>query len=249
MYPRYSYPAGLIAGLLRDLILLRPRSFQADARACVARLDPPMRVLGQENIPREGPCVITVNHYYRPGFGAQWFALAISARISVNVHWLMTGELTFPGKWFAPVATPTARIILGRLARLYGFATMPPMPPRPQDVQTRAGAVLAVLDYVKHTQNPVIGLAPEGADPPNGQLTMPATGLGRFCLLLADQCLKFIPVGVYESNGGLYLNFGNPYPLEVFQTESPDERDRAAAHIVMSHIARLLPSCLRGKFA
>src|SRR5574341_20513 len=145
-HPEYSYPPRLIAGLVRDAILSRPRLFQDDARAAVSRLEPPLRVLCQENIPARGPCVITVNHYYRPGFAAQWFALAISAFVPQDVHWIITGELTFPGKWYAPLGMPLSRFILSRGARVYGFSTMPPMPPRRRDVEARARSVRAVLD-------------------------------------------------------------------------------------------------------
>lgn len=77
--PDYSYPPGLFPGVARDVILLRSRNFHKDARACIENLKPPLQVLGKENIPQQGPCVITVNHYHRPGFGAQWIAFAIAA--------------------------------------------------------------------------------------------------------------------------------------------------------------------------
>ena len=249
MYPHYSYPPKLITAILRDMFAARPRHFQDDARACIQRLGPPLQVLGGEYIPQAGPYVITVNHYYRAGFGAQWFALAISAAIPLDVHWIMTGKLTYPGKWYAPFGKLLWRLILQRGAHLYGFTTMPPMPPRPRDVSARALSVRAVLNYVKRARCPVVGLAPEGGDQPNGQLTMPAPGLGRFVLLLAAQGLRFAPVGAYESNGIFCLNFGQPYELKVCCDKSAREKDRLAAQMLMSHIAPLLPSSLRGEFA
>lgn len=249
MYPHYSYPPKLIAAIVRDMFLSRHRSFRDDARACIGLLEPPLQVHGKEHIPQAGPCVLTANHYYRPGFGAQWLALAISAMTPLNIHWIVTGELTFPGKWYAPVGMPVSRFVLKRGARVYSFTTMPPMPPRPRDVEARAASVRAVLDYVKQTENPLIGLAPEGGDQPNGQLTMPAPGLGRFALLLAAQGLRFVPVGAYESNGGFCLNFGESYELKIRQGPSTDEKDRGAARIIMNSIAPLLPPPLRGEFA
>jgi hypothetical protein len=249
MYPKYSYPPRLIAGLVRDAILSRPRLFRDDARLAVSRLEPPLRVLRQENLPTRGPCVITVNHYCRPGFAAQWFALAISAVVPRDIHWIITGELTFPGKWYAPIGMPVSRFILSRGARVYGFTTMPPMPPRPRDVGARARSVRAVLNYVRHAETPIIGLAPEGGDQVGGKLTMPASGQGRFCLLLAAQGLSFAPVGAYEENGELCLQFGEAYNLSVPSDLSADEKDHTTAAILMANIARLLPSSLRGEFA
>ena len=76
---KYSYPRGLFAKVARDVILLHRRDFHQDAKACIENLNPPLNVLGKENIPGHGPCVLTMNHYHREGFGAQWIALAVSA--------------------------------------------------------------------------------------------------------------------------------------------------------------------------
>ncbi len=248
MVPRYSYPPLTILGLIRDALLRRHRRFQSDARACIARLRPPLRVLGKENIPQSGCYLITLNHYYRPGFQQQWSSLAISATVEHDVHWIMTGELTFPGSWLAPLGMPASRFVLGRAAHTYGFTAMPPMPPRPRDVEARAAAVRAALHYAKHTPDVVMALAPEGGDQPGGRLTMPPSGSGRFCLLLAAARLRFLPVGVYEADEALTLNFGEAYELGVPRGVSPDERDRLAARTVMSRIAALLPVGLRGEF-
>src|SRR5512140_3597686 len=102
MVPHYSYPPLTILGLLRDGLLKNQRSFRVDARACIERLRPPLRVLGEQHIPQTGGYVATPNHYYRPGFQQQWSSLAISAVVPRDVHWIMTGELTFPGSWIAP---------------------------------------------------------------------------------------------------------------------------------------------------
>jgi hypothetical protein len=165
------------------------------------------------------------------------------------MHWLMTGEFTYPGKWYKPLGAIASRLLLKRIARVYDFTTMPPMPPRPRDVNARAASVRAVLEYVRHAKDPILGLAPEGHDPPNGVLTRPASGLGRFGLLLSEAGLKFIPVGAYEAHGVFHLHFGKLYELNIGRELSADEKDEQAARIIMKHIARLLPLRLRGEFA
>ncbi len=247
-YPNYSYPLRVILGLVRAALLGRHRRFQGDARACIARLRPPLRVLGLERIPSDGCCAITLNHYFRAGYAAQWSALAISAALTRDVCWVMTDELTFPGSWIAPLGKPVSHFALSRGARLYGFVPMPPMPPRPRDVERRAAAVREALRYARQTPNAIIALAPEGGDQPGGLLAMPPSGAGRFCLLLAAAGLSFVPVGVYEADGALTLNFGAAYELQAPAVKSADEKDRLAAHAVMSHIAPLLPAELRGEF-
>ena len=210
-YPEYSYPSGLFAALLRDVLLLRRRSFRLDAKGCIEKLNPSLQVLGKENIPGHVPYVIAVNHYHRTGFGAQWLAFAIAASLPADMHWIITGEFTYPGKWYEPFGSIGSRILLKRIARVYGFTTMPSMPPRPKDVEARAASVHTVLKYVRYAEDPILGLAPEGHDTPQGKLVRPATGLGRFGLLLSKAGLKFIPVGAYEAAGFFYLHFGRPY--------------------------------------
>jgi hypothetical protein len=254
MYPRYSYPPFGVLDLASNVLIGGHRSFRADSKRCIERLKPPLRVLGDENIPQSGPCLITFNHYYRPGFGAWWLALAIAAVVPVEMHWIMTGELTYPGKWYAPLGMVGSRWLLSRFGRIYGHTSMPPMPPRPQDMETRARAVREVLSYVKEHPHAILGLAPEGGDQPGGRLSWPAEGAGRFGLLLAGRGLRFVSVGAYEAEGVLCLSFGPAYrvgaahELSVPRGLSPVEKDCQAAKIIMKHIAQQLPLHLRGEF-
>lgn len=247
--PKYSYPTRVFAALIRDIFLQRRRDFRQDAIACIARLSPPLKVVGSENIPQRGPCVVTVNHYHREDFGAQWLALAIASLVPVNMHWIMTGEFQYQGKWYATIGSIGSQLLLKRIASVYDFSTMPPMPPRQKDVQARAAAVRAVLEYVRRTPNSILGLAPEGYDPPEGVLTRPASGVGRFGLLLSKAGLQFIPVGAYEVDGVFQIHFGESYELSLAPNLAPDEKDHQASQIMMEHIARLLPAHLRGEFA
>jgi hypothetical protein len=248
-YPDYSYPRGLFARVALDALLLRRRNFRMDAIACIENIHPPLKVLGKENIPQHGPCVVTVNHYHRTGFGAEWLALAIASTVPVDMHWVMTGEWTYPGRWYAPLGMIYSRFVLHRIARVYGFTSMPPMPPRQKDVEARAESVRAVLNFVRHAKNPILGLAPEGFDSPDGVLTRPASGLGRFGLLLSAAGLKFIPVGAYEAEGVFTTRFGEAYELHVERGLSADEKDHRAIRIIMKNISPLLPLHLRGEFA
>ena len=249
-YPDYSYPPGLFPSVARDVVLSRHRNFHKDAKLCIENLKPPLQVLGKENIPQCGPCVITVNHYHRDGFGAQWIALAVAALVPVNMHWVMTGEFMYPGKWYETIGSIGSQILLKRMAYIYDFTTMPPMPPRDKDVEARARSVRAVLEHVRHKKDLILGLAPEGYDPPKGILTRPAPGLGRFGLLLSKAGMrKFFPVGVHEADGVFHIHFGESYELNIPSHLSPDDKDGQASQIIMENIARLLPMPLRGEFA
>jgi hypothetical protein len=246
--PRYSYPLHLAPGLVASILFGGQRSFRQDAIACIRRLDPALQVFGAENIPPNGPFVTTVNHYYRPGFGAWWIAFAVASAIPVEMHWVMTGELTFPGKWYAFLGQPGSRWLLARAAKMYGFTTMPPMPPRERDVAARARSVRAVLEYVRSHPGAPLSVAPEGGDNPAGTLAGPPSGVGRFLLLLAGAGFSFLPVGCWEQEGTLCLRFGAAYRLEDPPGLDPHGRDCLAAGIVMQAISRQLPLHLRGEF-
>ena len=246
--PRYSFPPGLFTRALLDFLLLRRRDLQNDARACIKHVKAELNVLGKENIPQQGAYVLTINHYHRPGLGAQWLALATAAMVPIKMHWVVTEELMCKGKWYEAIGSRGSRIFLKRLADMYDLTRMPPMPPRPKDVAARAAAVRTVLGYVKGTKEPILGISPEGHNPPNGVLTRPARGFGRFGLLLSNAGMKFIPVAGYEVDGIFHLHFGAPYELSVPSDLSTDERDQYATQIIMENIAHLLPIHLRGDF-
>ena len=247
-YPRYSYPLRLAPGLLANVLFSGRRSFRSDGLACMERLKPPLQVLGAEHIPPVGPCLITFNHYYRPGFNAWWMALALSATVPADIHYIMTGELTYPGKWYAPLGMAGSRWLLKRFSRIYGFTSMPPMPPRPQDVKSRAFAVRQALSFARNHPQAFIGLAPEGGDQPGGRLNRPPSGAGRFILLLAELEFPLLPLACYEEQGSLCLRFGEPYTLTVPAALPADQKDRLSAGMVMQAIAPLLPGRLRGEF-
>ncbi len=249
MNPRYTYPPQVMIDILRDMLLQHRRSFRDDARAIIARLEPPLHIQGEQFVPSREPCVLTMNHYARTGFHIWWAALAISAVLPSPVHWIITSEWTAPGKWYEPLISAISRFTADRIVHIFDFTSMPPMPPRAWDVAARAASIRAVLTYAKqNARAAMIGLAPEGGDQPHGGLTRPAPGVGRFCLLLAAQDLKFIPMGVYESEGEFYQNFGKAYELNVCHDLSTKDKDRLSADIIMSHIATLLPFEFRGEF-
>jgi 1-acyl-sn-glycerol-3-phosphate acyltransferase len=233
--------------IVRDWLLGRPRNFKRDAGAATAVLQNGIRVHGLENVPAEQPLVVTMNHYRRPGFGLWWMIVAIADALPQDPHLIMTSELT---RWFRPWGGAISRAALPRLARMYGFTAMPPMPPRPTDVEARAEAVRGVLKYVKKNRNPIVMLAPEGRDNvEDGSLASPPRGVGRFVLLLADRGLAVLPVGGWEAESALHVRFGRPYRLNPPRNHDPGQTDLAATETVMSIIADLLPERLRGDYA
>jgi len=247
---RYRVPRRVLVGFLWAASTLRPRSVARDAQVAVMGIRPELKVLGCEHVPPCGPCLVACNHYSRPGFPAWWLALAVTAAVAAHrapdadpeVHWVMTAAWTFPeGTWRRRVLTPLTRWAFRRVAQVYGFVPMPPMPPDPSEVEARALGVLQTVRLARRLahEGGMVGLAPEGRDVPEG-LGQPPEGAGEFIALLVRAGLPVLPVGVAEAEGRLRVSFGPPF---VPQTP-PDraERDRAVAQQVMAAIARQLPS-------
>lgn len=246
--PRYPLPRWAGGGFLWDVLVQRPRSFAHDAQAAVAGLRTPPMVLGAEQIPSEGPCLVTCNHYTRPGFAAWWLTLAISAAVAASrapgadreIHWVMTAGWRFQqSRWKPRILTPATRWAFARVARVYGFVTMPPMPPAPEEMEARATGVLRTVRLARHLaqEGGMVGLAPEGRDVPEG-LGEPPEGVGEFIWLLVRAGLPILPVGVTERGGRLQISFGQLLVPEI--PPSRTGRDRLIAQQVMEAIAKQL---------
>jgi hypothetical protein len=248
LFPSYPSLTPLITRIIQSSLLGKRRSFCDDSCFVVAKLNPPIKILGGENIPEGGGYLITVNHYYRPGFGAWWLAFAISSTIHTNMCWLVTSALTeFRGKK-SPEMKFLSGIGIRQLAKVYGFITMPPMPPDPADVTERALAVRLLINTVRAHPDYVFGIAPEGGDNRHGGLAEPPSGVGRFIHYLNRLGLKLLPCGVFEDSGRLCVRFGHSYDLASHITGEKHDLDKILSIQVMQPIAGLLPSALRGEF-
>jgi hypothetical protein len=244
----YRLPTALIGGLVGSALVLRRRSFARDARWAVRGLDAPLCVLGGEHVPPRGPCLVACNHYVRPSFDAWWVALAISAAVAQRrdaaadpeIRWVMTAAWTFPESvWKQRLLTPLTRWAFARVAWVYGFVPMPPMPPDPHEVEARAAAVLRTVRLAREIapRGGMVGLAPEGRDVEGGFGELP-TGAGDFLALLVRAGLPVLPVAVGEREGRLCVSFGPLFKPEIPATRAA--RDETVARQVASAIGTQL---------
>jgi hypothetical protein len=244
--PNYRYPANVTLSIVRDLFLGRRRSFARDA-AELAKGIRRLRIIG--TIPPDAdPLLFLINHYSRPGFQAWWMAIGLESAVGREMHWSMTSAWTFPDPLRSRLITPLTEWMLARVARMYGFTLMPPMPPRPQDAARRANSVRRILRAAR-VSRPPMAMAPEGMDSPDGRLMQPPPGAGRFIAHLADAGYTLVPVGAYEEEDGFSLNFGSAFRLPSSAPPDADARDRETVKIVMRSIAALLPESLRGIYS
>lgn len=247
--PRYPITWRVAGGLAWTALTRGRRSFVRDARRAVAGLRPPLEVVSGEHVPPTGPLLVACNHYSRPGFQAWWVAFAITAAIAERrarrdteeVAWVMTAAWRFEGsRWRHRVLTPASRWAFAQVGRVYGFVTMPPMPPAPEEMHERAAAVLRTVRLARRLAKTggVLGLAPEGRDVPVG-LAEPPPGAGGFIALLVETGMTVLPAAVSEPGGRLRVRFGPAFVPTIPADRA--ERDRAVSAQVMAAIARLLP--------
>jgi hypothetical protein len=246
--PQYPKPIPIVIQLLWSGIFRRKLSFHDTAQYCIKRLNPPLKIFGQENIPQRGPLLLVTNHYTHPGFPSWWISLSTSSVVPFEIHWIMAGAWTSPDPLYTRIITPITFWAFARLAWVYGFTPMPPMPPRPTDFVARALAVRQILSYVHTIKDPLVGLAPEGQDEAADGLIMPPNGVGRFIYHLTNAGLDILPIGVFEQDDQLCVHFGPSYHLNLTGKLTTDEKDILIRKIVMSSIATLLPHELRGIF-
>lgn len=244
LLPRYSFPLSLAAQILIALIADRRRDFGGDARRALAGMRPPPLILGAEHLPEGGPLLLVFNHYARPDFSIVWAAFAITAQLPVTPLWLMTRAWTKRQGGWDRLRTQLTAYLFERLARMYGFVTMPAMPPDPSESLERALSVRRLLRRLNAQKAPILCLAPEGMDSPQGKLSLPHPGSGRLILRLQAQLHRIQPLGVYEENGHLSLHFGRPFRLSL--SGSNARVDRLASRQAMKQIAALLPPRLCG---
>jgi hypothetical protein len=235
--------------LLGAILRLEPRSFSQDARRMAAGAASHWRRIGPAPRLDDGSWVITTNHTTGPDLHSWWLPILITASLNRDVTWLMTNCWRYPDRLRRSTLTPISRWMFERLAQVYGFITMPPMPPAVQETRSRADSIRRVLRCAEARTDCIFGFAPEGADPPQGGLQIPPSGVGRFIALLVRRGFEVLPVGAYHADGQVCLRFGLPYRPVVAPALRPDELDASVSRQLMLAIADCLPAHLHGAFA
>jgi hypothetical protein len=255
--PRYVHPHRLVLAVAASVLLHRKRNLGADAARLVRNIAPPPSVENAHLIPNQAPFLLVANHYSRRGYQVWWGAALLTSVIEesqsepAEIIWLMTNRWTYSDWLRSHLITPLTHMLLTRLARTYGLISMPPMPPQPQYVEEGAQGVRRVLTQLRRRAPegpPILCLAPEGRDSPDGSLIEPPPGTGRFLMHIHKQGLPVVPAGVAEINGLLTARFGPPFALQSHPEQTKGEQDRQASAQVMTSIGLQLPEALWGAF-
>lgn len=232
-------------------------------------MTPAPRISGDDLIPKASPFIVVFNHYESPRIPAWWGPFLMTRVIETRrtrerhadaspvgpvsdqtpVHWLMAREWWYPGGLGRLVKQPLTRLFYARLARVYGFITVPPVLDGDLYRGEGVSGVRKALALTRGDHPAVVGLAPEGNSGPNGALKRPASGTGLFLILLTHEKIPMLPIGWFEDqDGALTIQFGAPFQLRLQRMKDRHERDRLAATEVMIAIGRLLPEGLWGEF-
>jgi hypothetical protein len=244
----YRIDPSFILPILLSAISGRKRSFQKDTVQLTSGMGVPLRVTGGEFIPRGGPGLLVFNHYSREGLSILFPVAGLASSIPAEMHWIMTGAWTFPGNPLHRPLRTISKWVFKRIARVYGFTLTPPMPPEPEDSTARTESVRRVFQHIKDNPSTLVALAPEGQDIPGGALGELPPGAGKFMLELNRRLGCIHPVGIYEEDGALRINFGPPFNLGSIINSGSGKLDEKAGRIVMERIAALLPDRLAGPY-
>jgi hypothetical protein len=238
-YPSYLFPKKLTIEIILSLLRNKKRCITSDAVRAISGVLPPIQVINEKNIPDAGPGLVTLNHYSRPGFSIVWAALGISAQLPEKHLWLMTNAWTNRTRGVDQLRTRIPRVLFNRLAGMYGFITTPPMPPAPDELAERTMSIRKLMRFIRENPETILCIAPEGQDIEHGKIGKPPEGTGKFIFQIQKHLGQIIPVGVWEENGRLILQFGKPYTLDKdYQYEGSDME---ISNLVMDNIASLLP--------
>lgn len=243
--PAYRLPAYVWLRISQAVLAGKPRSYARDARLVARHIPGSMQISGAEHIPPQGACLLVCNHYTRPGLGAWIFTSGIATAIAAHrdagspadIHWIITESWRY-ADWRRHAVTPMTRWAFARIARVYDFVTMPPMPPAPEEMAARAVAVRRALRLAQRlaAEGGLMGLAPEGRDTPQ-TVGEAVPGAGDFIALLVGAGLMVLPVAASEPDGRLRLNFGAPFAPEIPRRRA--DRDRIVTAQVMDTLTQL----------
>lgn len=243
----YRFPRLPLALWAVDMLLGRRRSFARDSRITLAANPPPPRFDALAYLAAEGPLILVMNHYERPGLPVHFCAMAVSLAVAERrpqrpeVRWVITSEQY--GRHFGPLPIPVwlIRWLFRRLDHLYGLVVMPRAPER------RVGRAAALRHIARDVRRgEAVGLVPEALG--KGTLIEALPGSGLFLASLSDGRVPIVPVGLWEDDELLNVRFGEPFTLASCSGDRQAADDQARERVMVA-IGRLLPRRHWGLYA
>jgi 1-acyl-sn-glycerol-3-phosphate acyltransferase len=255
---RYHFPIGLLATRVPSFLFGRRRSLDKDVDAAFRAIGALPHVINPALIPAREPFVLVMNHFHRADIPSWWIAMAVLKAVAerrtgsaaARLRVIVASQWTYDDPFRHLVAEPLTRFMIARIARAYDFLAIEPTALGAAHAAARAHSMRRIMNAAREAGNAhdVICLAPEGGDTPEGALSHPPTGAGRFILMLASTGLRIVPVGAHADADRLITNFGDAFQLVTPHALGKAATDKWAIDKVMSRIAVLLPPELRGDY-
>ena len=238
----YPVPWKLVLGLGPHIGKGTQTSVDAFSAGICAKMNPPPRVTGFEELPHSARFVLVANHFQRKGMWILHPAAVLTQAIRQHygpgdlysagdppVRWMVTanwprlrvGPLSFasPGDWLLP------RVAHALACYPVSFAG--------SNQAFTARSLKRILREVPRASRP-LGIFPEGVAGAAGQLTRPLPGIDRLIAHLAKSGLPVQPAAISE-NGRLFVRFGKTVSAQEL-LGSPDP-----AQLSMDRVGDLLP--------
>ena len=240
--------------IIPDAIAGKKRSMAQDAEVLLSPYS--LRVTGTENIPNDGPLLVTPNHWSRGPLNSYWTHLALARKIwevtpeAKRLRFIVQNALLIPGtNKKVPFTDKTSSM----LADLYDVLKVPPPKIREKDKKaTQTELAREIVQSFKEER--AVGLYPELTSSTAIQEGHPLAGLLALKYLRITKEGLILPVGVYSGKDNkLFINFGEPYSSVELAFFIPSTRNpiiveklyREAANFMMSKINPLVPERLR----
>ena len=248
----YELPKPMLARAFWAFLRGKRRDTWTDASRAISTLQNKPVIHGLQHVPEQGPIVFLPNHYERKdavwvGWGAMALTEAVARARNVSrlgrMHWVMTD--TWADCFIGPFHVDPRYLgwVLKGFGNIYGIIRMPAhdLPNHTTQRNRSARSLLEIFDYLK--AGDCVAVHPEAGG--FETLIQPPAGAGRVVSCLDRRNVTLIPVGIYEENDHLVVNFGAPIERGTFDGLD----DRASADTIMLRIAALVPEETRGVFA
>lgn len=233
--------------IIPDMIAGKKRSLGADGAVLLA--DKSVDVKNTHNIPSSGALLVTPDHYsggHINGYGTHLeIARVILEETGHDIRYILqdsmvnpfTGYRVIGTKWLYQIMTDT-----------YGMLRVPPPELKLKNGEaTGMESLRAIRTSFKNGE--VVGLYPELTGTKTIQEGHYLAGIVAKSFLTTTRGEGLIlPVGVYEENGLMVLNFGKPYSASelggFFRRDNAAEAKKgqqAAANYMMAKVNQLVP--------
>jgi len=199
------------------------------------------------------PLLVVGNHWDKGPLHGRWPSYLISKTIADSgrdgkdneVRWIMQDALEFlrTGK-----TMPSTEYILDKIITSYNLFKVTASFKREKNKNNHD-----TLDVIKRIAKAYADGTPIGLYPEACGTTVLQNGNWRSGFLISFLAKKHphglvLPVGQWNENKNLHLNFGDPFPIGQFANVRGEEGNKKVADLVMEKIAPLVPKNYRGVF-